>query len=208
MVSATDTIKVFSQIGITLLLFIVGLGLSPRVIKEVGKVSLITGIGQIIFTSLIGFLISLALGFSVVASLYICIALTFSSTIIIMKLLSDKKDLDKQYGKISIGFLLVQDLFAIVILMVTSSISSGFKVTDLSGSLILGFIIFVGLCVFLSLYILPKVSKFFAKSRGILILIFSWMGFMFCSYFPLFWILNGDWSINCRSYVVYVSLQL
>ena len=68
---------IISQIGVAFLLFIVGLSLSPKVIKEVGKVSLITGIGQIIFTSLIGFFISRLLGFSVIVSLYIAIALLY-----------------------------------------------------------------------------------------------------------------------------------
>ena len=131
-VQSTETIKVFSQIGIALLLFIVGLSLSPKVIKEVGKVSLVTGIGQIVFTSLFGFLISRLLGFSVIVSLYIAIALTFSSTIIIMKLLSDKKDLGRLYGKISIGFLLVQDIFVIILLMVVSSFSGNLSMDSLS----------------------------------------------------------------------------
>lgn len=183
--SSTDTIEVFAKIGITLLLFIVGIGLSPRVIKEVGKVSLITGIGQILFTSLIGFFISISLGFSVVSSLYICIALTFSSTIIIMKLLSDKKDLDKLYGKISIGFLLVQDLFVIVLLMIISSFSSGFKLTDLSLGLILSVVAFAGLCVLLSIYILPRISKFFAKSQEFLFLFSVGWGLFFAALFHL-----------------------
>ncbi|MBC8435232.1 cation:proton antiporter [archaeon] len=184
--SSAETIEVFAQIGITLLLFIVGIGLSPRVIKEVGKVSLITGIGQILFTSLIGFFISLSLGFSVVSSLYICIALTFSSTIIIMKLLSDKKDLDKLYGKISIGFLLVQDLFVIVLLMIISSFSRGFKTADLSLGLILGVVSFVGLCIIFSIFILPKVSKFFAKSQEFLFLFSVGWGLGFAAIFYFF----------------------
>ena len=53
LVRSTETITLFSQIGVAFLLFIVGLSLSPKVIREVGKVSLITGLGQIIFTSLI-----------------------------------------------------------------------------------------------------------------------------------------------------------
>ena len=118
LVRSTETITLFSQIGVAFLLFIVGLSLSPRVIREVGKVSLITGLGQIIFTSLIGFFISRLLGFSVIVSLYIAIALILSSTIIIMKLLSDKKDLEKLYGKLSIGFLLVLDIFVIVFLLI------------------------------------------------------------------------------------------
>lgn len=169
-VSSTETIVVFSQIGVALLLFIVGISLSPRVIKEVGKVSLVTGIGQIIFTSLIGFFISRLLGFSILVSLYIAIALTFSSTIIIMKLLSDKKDLDKLYGKISIGFLLVQDIFAIILLMIISSFSSRLKLSGISlQSFIIG-AIFIGGFILISIYILPKLSTFFAKSQEFLFL--------------------------------------
>ncbi|MBU0762963.1 MAG: cation:proton antiporter, partial [Candidatus Altiarchaeota archaeon] len=96
---STDTLVTFSHVGVSLLLFIVGLNLSPKVIKEVGKVSLITGVGQVIFTSVIGFLICKALGFPVIVSAYVAVALTFSSTIIIMKLLSDKGDIETLYGR-------------------------------------------------------------------------------------------------------------
>ncbi|MBU4070206.1 MAG: cation:proton antiporter [Nanoarchaeota archaeon] len=169
-VSSTDTIAVFSQIGVALLLFIVGLSLSPRVIKEVGKVSLITGIGQIIFTSLIGFFISRLLGFSTIISVYIAIALTFSSTIIIMKLLSDKKDIERLYGKISIGFLLVQDIFAIILLMIISSFSGRLDLSDVSFQSLITGLMLTGGFVLISIYILPKLSLFFAKSQEFLFL--------------------------------------
>src|SRR4030043_1902621 len=96
-----EVIFTFSEIGIALLLFIVGLHLTPKVIKEVGKISLLTGLGQIFFTAFIGYFIAILLGFSPLTALYIAVALTFSSTIIILKLLSDKGDLDSLYGKIS-----------------------------------------------------------------------------------------------------------
>ncbi|GAJ07324.1 unnamed protein product, partial [marine sediment metagenome] len=119
-VQSQDAITAFAEIGVALLLFMVGLNMNPAMIKGVGKVSLVTGLGQIIFTSLIGFFISILLGFSTIVAIYIAIALTFSSTIIIMKLLSDKGDIDTLYGRISVGFLIVQDLVAILILMVIS----------------------------------------------------------------------------------------
>jgi len=169
-VSSTETIAVFSQIGVAFLLFIIGLSLSPKVIKEVGKVSLITGIGQIIFTSLIGFFISRLLGFPVIISLYIAIALTFSSTIIIMKLLSDKKDLEKLYGKISIGFLLVQDIFVIILLMIISSFSGNISMINLSFGSILSGIFLIGGFILISIYVLPGLSKFFAQSQEFLFL--------------------------------------
>ncbi|MBU2639101.1 MAG: cation:proton antiporter [Nanoarchaeota archaeon] len=169
-IQSTVTISIFSQIGIAFLLFIVGLSLTPKVIKEVGKISLITGIGQVVFTSLIGFFIAKFLGFPVIVSIYIAIALTFSSTIIIMKLLSDRNDLDKLYGKISIGFLLVQDIIAIFILIIISSFSSGDAMGISLLYLFLKGIALIVIVVLVSIYILPKLSDFFARSQEFLFL--------------------------------------
>ncbi|MDD3244918.1 MAG: cation:proton antiporter, partial [Candidatus ainarchaeum sp.] len=172
-VAKGDFISIFAQIGVALLLFLVGLNLNPKVLKEVGKVSLFTGIGQIVFTTGIGFLVCLLLGFSVIVSLYVSIALAFSSTIIIMKLLSDKNALDALYGKISVGFLVVQDIVAIIILIVISSLKDGFNI---------GVLINIGIGIFLiiflsiiSIYLLPRFVKFVAKSQEFLLLFsISW----------------------------------
>jgi len=175
LIQSNETINVFSEMGIAFLLFIVGLHLSPKVLKHVGKISLITGLGQILFTSLIGYFIGKLLGFSVITSVYIAIALTFSSTIIIMKLLSDKDALEKLYGKISIGFLLVQDLVAILILIVVSSLASGAGAGDILFSTIIKGIILVAILIPISYYILPKLSDFFAKSQEFLfVFAISW----------------------------------
>src|SRR3989344_7221486 len=90
LIQSSETITVFSEMGIAFLLFIVGLHLSPKIIREVGLVAFVTGIGQIVFTATIGYFVGIWLGFSPLTSIYIAIALTFSSTIIILKLLSDK----------------------------------------------------------------------------------------------------------------------
>ncbi len=169
-IKSTDSIFVFSQIGVALLLFIVGLSLSPNVIKEVGKVSLITGLGQIIFTSFVGFIFGILLGFSTIASLYIAIAMTLSSTIIIMKLLSDKNDLGKLYAKISVGFLLVQDIVAILLLIFISSFSEGVNLAELALKTFFGGILTVVFLIIFSKKVLPKLSSFFAKSQEFLFL--------------------------------------
>ncbi len=175
LIQDTKTLETFSQFGIAFLLFIVGIHLNPKQTKEVGKIAIITGIGQVIFTSLIGYLIGILLGFSPVTSLYIAVALTFSSTIIIMKLLSDKDALDKLFGRISIGFLLVQDLVAIIILIVVSSLSNGNNIANIIfTTLIKGVIIFAFLFV-ISYFILPKLNPFFAKSQELLfVFAISW----------------------------------
>jgi Kef-type K+ transport system membrane component KefB len=78
-----EQVELFSKLGIAVLLFIVGLSLNPDTVKETGKPALVTGIGQILFTSIIGFGIIRLLGYSNIVALYGSIALTFSSTIII-----------------------------------------------------------------------------------------------------------------------------
>jgi len=163
-----NTLFTFSQIGIAFLLFIVGLHLNPKAVKEVGKISVITGIGQVVFTSIIGYFICLLLGFSAITSIYIAIALTFSSTIIIMKLLSDKEALDKLYGRISIGFLLVQDLIAIIILIVVSSFSGGTNSWNFILMILVKGIGAFSLLFVFSYYILPKLNSFFGKSQEFL----------------------------------------
>ena len=171
-IRSTDTLAAFSQIGIALLLFLVGLNLNPKVIKDVGKIALITGVGQVLFTSSIGFLIGKALGFTTVASLYIAIGMAFSSTIIIMKLLSDKRDLDSLYGRISVGFLIVQDFIAIIILLTISSLNTGssINITTMAVTTMVKAALSIGLLFIITIYILPKVTKIIARSQEFLLL--------------------------------------
>jgi len=109
LVQPSDTLVTFSEIGIAFLLFIVGLNLNFKTLKDVGVIALITGIAQVAITFVAVYFISKFLGFSGISSLYISGALTFSSTIIVVKLLLDKHDMDTLYGKIAVGLLLVQD---------------------------------------------------------------------------------------------------
>jgi Kef-type K+ transport system membrane component KefB/voltage-gated potassium channel Kch len=171
------TFFTFSQMGIAFLLFIVGLHLSPKVLKQVGGISLVNGFGQIAFTVGLGYFIALALGFDKIVSLYLAIAITFSSTIIVMKLLSDKDDMDKLYGKISMGLALVQNLVAIVILIIISSLSmSGGFGSSLFFTLIKG-ILLICFLIPLGYFILPKLNNFLAKSTEFLFLFSIAWGF-------------------------------
>ncbi|MBR2575655.1 MAG: cation:proton antiporter [Loktanella sp.] len=125
LVRADAQINLLSQLGIAILLFLVGIKLDVKLIRSLGAVSLLTGLGQVAFTSVFGFLIGLALGLGAVTSLYVAIALTFSSTIIIVKLLSDKREIDSLHGQIALGFLIVQDIVVVLAMIVLSAIGIG-----------------------------------------------------------------------------------
>lgn len=131
-ISDMETFRVFSDLGIMFLLFLVGLEINYTSLRLVGRSALVVGLGQIVFTFLIGFGLNTLLGFPPLVGAYIAIALTFSSTIIIIKLLSDKKDLGSLYGKMSLGILLVQDIVAILILVVLSGLQEGTGISALS----------------------------------------------------------------------------
>lgn len=169
-ISFKEVMSIFSDLGIAFLLFLVGLNLDPRVLKDIGKTSIITGIGQIGFTFGIGYLVATGLGFVPLEAMYIGLALTFSSTIIIIKLLTDKNDLNSLYAKISIGFLLVQDAVAVIALIFVSAIQSG---VGLSGHLTTFAFNIIALAIILwivSKYLIKRLFDSLAKSQELLFL--------------------------------------
>lgn len=141
-VSSTHFIETLSQISIAVLLFLVGLKLDVGLVRSLGKVAVATGLGQVAFTAAIGYLICLALGIDSLTSVYIAVALTFSSTIIIVKLLSDKQEISSLHGKIALGFLIVQDIFVVLAMVALSALGVGLG--DEAGSLTDVALVFAG----------------------------------------------------------------
>ena len=166
-----ELFQTFSELGITFLLFLVGLEINYSSLRLVGKASVLIGLGQIVFTAVIGYFIALFFDFNQLQSLYIAIALTFSSTIIVVKLLSEKKDTNSLYGKISIGLLLVQDFVAILILIFLAGIQTGegINFNEVFLTAIKGLILFIAM-LWLGRKILPFVFNKIAQSQELLFL--------------------------------------
>jgi Kef-type K+ transport system membrane component KefB len=116
-VGGDDELELFARLGIALLLFLVGLKLDVHLVRSTGPVALATGLGQVAFTAAIGYALALLLGLDATTALYVAVALTFSSTIIIVKLLSDKRELDHLHGRIAVGFLVVQDIVVVLVMI-------------------------------------------------------------------------------------------
>lgn len=174
MVSAHSQIDLLAHWGITILLFVVGLKLDLRIVKSLGPVALATGLGQLTFTILIGFLLTLAFGFSAMDALYTAIALTFSSTIIIVKLLSDKGELETLHGRIAMGFLIVQDIAVVAAMMglnltVIDADQEGQLIHPVYGLLLSLVFIAVALPLLMR-YVIPQLMSHLARSVEMLIL--------------------------------------
>ncbi|KJS01357.1 MAG: sodium:proton exchanger [Desulfobulbaceae bacterium BRH_c16a] len=177
-----DQIELLAHIGIALLLFIVGLKLDLHLIRTTGPVALATGLGQIVFTSIIGFAIAVTMNMSFLTAAYVSVALTFSSTIIIVKLLSDKKEIDSLHGQIAIGFLIIQDIAAILALVVLTTIGES---AQEESSYVTTLIIFakglglLGVIALLTKYVLPHLTRRLAHSLELLTLFaIAWAVFL------------------------------
>ncbi len=176
LVTMKDEMQLLATVGISLLLFLVGLRLDPAIIRSTGSVALATGLGQVAFTSIVGFFICLAMGMTVIASTYVAVALTFSSTIIIVKLLSDKREIDSLHGRIAVGFLIVQDIVVVLAMIALSAIGAAegnSKLAAAAQSAVLVIVNGLGLLaaiVVLMKYVLPTLVHRIARSQELLVL--------------------------------------
>ncbi|MEM2462784.1 MAG: cation:proton antiporter [Candidatus Pacearchaeota archaeon] len=110
-------ISSLAEIGIAFLLFTAGLEISASKIKEQTFPFLFAGIFEIFAVTIITFFIAIALHFRSVEALYLGLILAFSSTVLVVKILADKKELNTLHSRIAIGILLVQDIAAILALI-------------------------------------------------------------------------------------------
>ncbi len=111
-----EGVELISEVGIALLLFLVGLELSFAAIREVGKVAVVGGVAQVVVSAVAGTGLALLLGFDSGAALFLGVALSFSSTVVVVKLLEQRGDLRETYGRVTLGILLVQDLLVVIVL--------------------------------------------------------------------------------------------
>ena len=124
-VRSDEQIELLSELGIAVLLFLVGIKLDVKLIRSLGRTALVAGIVQIVVTTAVGYAVALALGLAALPALYVAVALTFSSTIIVVKLLSDRREIESLHGQVALGLLIVQDLVVVLAMIVLSAVGIG-----------------------------------------------------------------------------------
>jgi Kef-type K+ transport system membrane component KefB len=199
LITSHEVITTMSEIGIAFLLFIVGLELNFKKLRDIGAVASVGGLIQIILLFALGFVISSSLGFANMESIYIGLVIAFSSTMIVIKLLLDKKSLNTLHGKIIIGILLMQDVVAILAMSLLASVDSFSILVLLFSALKAAGIILVA--VLLGKYIFPYLFKFAAKSMELLFLLSLSVCFLFSLLFA-----SVGFSIAIGAFIAGVSL--
>lgn len=162
-----DEIKLLAKLGIAILLFLVGLKLDIHLIRQIGPVALVTGLGQVILTAAIGFGVALLLGWDLTSAVYIAVALTFSSTIIVVKLLGDRRELDQLHGRIAVGVLIVQDVLVVIAMLAIVTVGQpGEQALASDVALTLGGgVVLLGVVALLARFVLPRLLEWMAKNQ-------------------------------------------
>jgi Kef-type K+ transport system membrane component KefB len=169
LVKLDHTLELISELGIALLLFLVGLELSLQKIKDLGRVALILGGLQVLLTAVGGFIIAQLMGFARLPSVFLAATVTFSSTVVVIKLLDQKGATGRLYGRISISLFLAQDIVVIVLLTVISGIGSGDAIEILAlikglGAAFGGMFVLLLVALLASRYLLPRPFAWAARS--------------------------------------------
>ena len=166
-------IKTFAEIGIVFLLFLVGIELNPKKLLEVGNTALVAAFCQIIISGIFYYIIAQGFGYTSSVAIYLSAAFAFSSTAIIITLLSSRKDLDSVHGKIIVGILLIQDFVALLLMTIMSAISSSqadLSIFDFIYKTAFKAIILFGLVYLINRFLLPRIFNKIARSHELLFL--------------------------------------
>ncbi len=172
LLQANTAFQSFGNLGISLLLFMVGMELNPTIIKDLGKTSLLAGFFQVITTWVVGYFVASLLWFSGITGIFLAIGFAFSSTIVVLKLLSDNNEMESISGRLSIGILIVQDIIVMLLMIGMATFKSigtdqSFGVIAIIIAKLIGSI---GGVYLLSKYIIPKITKKIAESQEYLFL--------------------------------------
>lgn len=171
-VKSQESISVISELGLIFMLFMIGLEIDLKKIVRAGRVILVAAGGQLIGGCLLGLLVFVAIGLSLGGgrfdALYLCVACALSSTVIIVKVLYEKRELDTLPGRITLGVLVLQDIFAILFLAVQPSLANlQLSVIALS---IVRVAALVAAALLVSRYVLPRLFQQIARLPELVLL--------------------------------------
>ena len=158
-----------AELGVAILLFVVGLRLDLHVVRALGSVALVTGVVQVVVFAAAGLLLALALGMSFVPALYVGIWLAFSSTIVVVKLLSDRKEIDELHGRLAVGILIVQDLLVVLVLIGVTTAGEGGSLAEAVVGVALRSLVFFAVLAALTRWVLGPVVRSLAREPDLLL---------------------------------------
>lgn len=181
-VTSQEEISIISEIGLILLLFMIGLEIDVKKLMESGKTLILAGVLQFIICGVLGFIFFKTLGYTVGEGkfdlIYLTVCCSLSSTTIVVKVLYSKFELDTLAGHICLGVLIFQDIWAILFLSIQPNLSNP-EVTGMLLSFGKGILLIV-VSLGISKYILPRLFQSIAKVPELLLVSSLGWCFLIC----------------------------
>lgn len=185
LIHSVEIFETFSALGIALLLFIIGLGMNVSELRKLGRVVPLIAASSFFAIMLVGFAAGSLMGFTKTEAVIVGLCLFFSSTIIIIKILSDKREQGRLHGQIAIGVILVEDIIATFALLFIVAGKDGQLNLEQVGMLLAKGLALLAFLAFASTKILPKLSKHMAETQELLFLFAIAWGFGIATLFEL-----------------------
>ncbi len=168
-VHVTADVHLISELGVALLLFLVGLEMSLDRVREVGRVAVVSGLIQVVGTAAAGFGVGLLAGLAPLQAAVAGLAVSFSSTAVVVNLLNRAGELGERHGRLALGILLVQDVVVIAVLTVLAGLAGpgagGADVLRRLGGAAGGMALLVGGAVVAARFLLPPLFDRVAAER-------------------------------------------
>ncbi len=177
LISDISALEFLGSFGAAMLLFIVGLQINLRQIKNIGRSVLIIGLSQIAISLLVIYPLLIVVGIDSSPAAYLALGLSFSSTILVLKILADLKETSKLQGQLAVGFLLVQDILAAVVLLAIPNEAEALVGLKDSGWLFLNAIMVALVIYVVARFVIKPVSGFVNRSVELLFLVSLAWGF-------------------------------
>ncbi len=180
LVHNVGTINTLAELGIIILLFVIGTEFPITKLKSVGRISMIVGIAESLGTLLVTFFVARTLGFSQFDSMFLALAMSVTSTVVTVKLLEELNMINDKSSVLIMGILIVEDVIVITMLGILQSLSLTAAVSFvdvlLSVAIVLGFI--AAILILGSRYLPPLIDKL-ARTTDYSVLIIVILGLAF-----------------------------
>jgi len=167
LVKDVETVRVLANIGVILLLFALGLEFSFKELMRIGRIAILGGIVQILLTAAVGLALGKLLGWAIFEAVFLGFLIALSSTMVVLKTLMERGELDTGHGRIMIGFLLVQDMSVVPLMIILPAVGGGGGALWLTlGLAALKAVIFIGVMLALGIWVLPWLLSRVARERS------------------------------------------
>jgi monovalent cation:H+ antiporter-2, CPA2 family len=180
LISQTDTLEVFAEIGVILLLFVVGMEFPIAKLKQVGGKASIIAAAEAGGTFLAGFGAGQLLGFSFYDSLFVALAISVTSTVIVMRVLEEMKLIKDQSSTLILGVAIIEDIIIISMLAVLQSVASTGTLSFIDIGISVGLVLaFIGGTIFLGARTVPKFIDLIGRMNSYDVLVLALLGIAF-----------------------------